>query len=62
MPPLATVDQRLRLIHQGEGHYRATLPAALENRWYLEVRGPDNDWRLTGEASLPAQGCAQIFL
>ncbi|WP_158222347.1 FixH family protein [Tamilnaduibacter salinus] len=59
---MATVDQRLRLIHQGEGHYRATLPAALENRWYLEVRGPDNDWRLTGEASLPAQGCAQIFL
>lgn len=51
-PTLGDRDQRVRLIHQGNGQYRATLPKALENRWYLEVRGPDNDWRLTGEATL----------
>lgn len=53
-PTLAEQDRRLQLQRVGEGLYEARLPRPLEGRWYLELRGPTNDWRLKGEAALPA--------
>ena len=38
---------------RGEGRYTASLNESLDGRWYLDLRGPDNDWRLKGEATLP---------
>lgn len=53
-PTLAEQDRRVQLQRVGEGLYEARLPKPLEGRWYLELRGPSNDWRLKGEAALPA--------
>ncbi|BES71074.1 FixH family protein [Marinobacter nanhaiticus D15-8W] len=53
-PTLEQQDRRLQLQRVGDGIYEASLPRPLEGRWYLELRGPTNDWRLKGEAALPA--------
>ncbi len=37
-----------------DGDYAANLNQPIEGRWYFDLRGPDNDWRLKGEANLPA--------
>lgn len=53
-PTLAERDRRIQLQRVGEGIYEARLPQPLDGRWYLELRGPSNDWRLKGQAALPA--------
>lgn len=53
-PTLAERDRRLQFQPTGGGHYEVRLPQSLEGRWYLDLRGPDNSWRLKGEAALPS--------
>ena len=52
-PTLTERDQTIQFRPTGEGQYTATLNQPIDGRWYLDLRGPDNDWRLKGEASLP---------
>lgn len=53
-PTLAERDRTIQLQPISGGRYSAVLPKGLDGRWYLDLRGPENQWRLKGETSLPA--------
>lgn len=53
-PTLAERDRTIQLQPTSGGRYSAALPKGLDGRWYLDLRGPENQWRLKGETSLPA--------
>lgn len=52
-PTLTEFDRTIQFRPTGQGQYTATLNQPIDGRWYFDLRGPDNDWRLKGEASLP---------
>ena len=52
-PTLTEYDRTIQFRPVGEGQYTATLNQPVDGRWYLDLRGPDNTWRLKGEARLP---------
>lgn len=54
-PTLAERDRTIQFRPVGEGQYAANLNQSIEGRWYFDLRGPDNKWRLKGESSLPSQ-------
>lgn len=53
-PTLAERDRTIQLEPVANGRYSATLPRNLDGRWYFDLRGPENLWRLKGETSLPS--------
>lgn len=53
-PTLADRDRRIQFQPVGDGLYEAKLPVVLDGRWYMELRGPENNWRLKGQAVLPS--------
>ncbi|MDX1456105.1 MAG: FixH family protein [Marinobacter sp.] len=53
-PTLEERDRTIQLSPVSEQDYSGQLPRDMEGRWYLDLRGPDNDWRLKGEMVLPA--------
>lgn len=53
-PTLADRDRTIQLQPSGSGQYTANLPRNIDGRWYLDLQGPSNDWRLKGEVNLPA--------
>lgn len=52
-PTLAEYDRTIQLRPSDNGQYIANLNQPIEGRWYFDLRGPENDWRLKGEASFP---------
>jgi uncharacterized protein len=52
-PTLADRDRTIQFRPSGNGQYTASLNQPIDGRWYFDLRGPDNDWRLKGEAYLP---------
>lgn len=54
-PTLADRDRTIQFQRTGTGHYRGQMLEDINGRWYYDLRGPDNEWRLKGEAQLPAQ-------
>ena len=52
-PTLAEYDRTIQFQPGGNGQYTASLNQPIEGRWYFDLRGPENDWRLKGEASFP---------
>ncbi|HCW89881.1 MAG TPA: nitrogen fixation protein FixH [Marinobacter sp.] len=59
-PTLSDQDRTVQLTRIGEGKYEARLNQDIDGRWYFDLRGPDNDWRLKGEAFLPASEPVQL--
>jgi len=55
-PTLAQNDRTIQFQSDGNGHYTGTILQDIEGRWYYELRGPDNQWRLKGEVWLPSDG------
>lgn len=55
-PTLAQNDRTIQFRSDGNGHYTGTMLHDIDGRWYYDLRGPDNKWRLKGEARLPAEG------
>ncbi|MDX1756568.1 MAG: FixH family protein [Marinobacter sp.] len=53
-PTLEERDRTIQLSPVSEQDYAGQLPRDMDGRWYLDLRGPDNDWRLKGEMTLPA--------
>lgn len=53
-PTIAERDRTVQFRAVGEGQYAASLNQPIEGRWYFDLRGPDNDWRLKGESNLPS--------
>ncbi|WP_372981401.1 FixH family protein, partial [Marinobacter sediminum] len=54
-PTLADRDRTVQFQKVGTGQYRGNMLEDIDGRWYYDLRGPDNDWRLKGEAWLPAE-------
>lgn len=54
-PTLADRDRTIQFQKVGDGQYRGNLLEEIDGRWYYDLRGPDNVWRLKGEAWLPAE-------
>ncbi len=59
-PTLSDQDRTVQLARIGEGKYEAKLNQDIDGRWYFDLRGPDNDWRLKGQAILPASEPIQL--
>ncbi|RBW49871.1 FixH family protein [Marinobacter sp. F3R11] len=55
-PTLAQNDRTIQFRNDGNGLYSGTMLQDIDGRWYYELRGPENHWRLKGEAWLPAEG------
>ncbi|HEY9119058.1 MAG TPA: FixH family protein [Marinobacter sp.] len=53
-PTLADRDRTIQFQSIGHGEYAANLNQPISGRWYFDLRGPDNNWRLKGESSLPS--------
>lgn len=53
-PTLADRDRTIQLQPVSGNRYSAALPKGMDGRWYLDLRGPENQWRLKGEISLPS--------
>ncbi|MBS3803441.1 MAG: FixH family protein [Oleiphilaceae bacterium] len=53
-PTLGDRDRTIQLQRAGGGQYTASVPPNIDGRWYLDLQGPSNDWRLKGEISLPS--------
>tara|TARA_Y100000589_G_scaffold279340_1_gene275275 strand:- start:1166 stop:1690 length:525 start_codon:yes stop_codon:yes gene_type:complete len=54
-PTLADRDRTIQFRNEGGGDYKGTMLQDIDGRWYYDLRGPDNTWRLKGEAWLPAE-------
>jgi hypothetical protein len=54
-PTLDKYDRVLQFRRESLGHYTAQMNENIEGRWYYDLRGPTNEWRLKGEAWLPAE-------
>lgn len=54
-PTLAERDRTIQFQSEGGGYYSGTMLQDIEGRWYYDLRGPDNKWRLKGEAWLPTE-------
>ncbi len=52
-PTIASYDRVIQFRPTGNGQYTATLNQPIDGRWYFDLRGPDNTWRLKGQAVLP---------
>lgn len=59
-PTLEEQDRKVQLTPIAEGKYQATVNQDMAGRWYFDLRGPDNDWRLKGEARLPSGAPIQL--
>lgn len=59
-PTLADRDRTIQFQRIAPGQYRGQLLEDIEGRWYYDLRGPDNRWRLKGEAWLPAENGLSI--
>ncbi|MGO1692768.1 MAG: FixH family protein [Marinobacter sp.] len=59
-PTLAQNDRTIQFRSDGNGHYTGSLLDDIDGRWYYELRGPDNQWRLKGEAWLPTENKLHI--
>ncbi|MBW4933537.1 FixH family protein [Marinobacter sp. F4206] len=53
-PTLADLDRTIQFQKTGTGQYSGKMLEDIDGRWYYDLRGPDNQWRLKGEAWLPA--------
>jgi len=54
-PTLDKYDRVVQFRRESLGHYTALMNEDIDGRWYYDLRGPTNDWRLKGEAWLPAE-------
>lgn len=54
-PTLADRDRTIQFQRITAGHYQGKMLEDIDGRWYYDLRGPGNDWRLKGEAWLPPE-------
>lgn len=59
-PTLSSEDRIIQLQADGSGYYTAKLATPFTGRWYLDIRGPSNEWRLKGETHLPRDSALEL--
>ena len=55
-PTLSDQDRTVQFREIAPGRFAGQLHEDIEGRWYYDLRGPANDWRLKGETRLPLEG------
>ena len=53
-PTLSGHDKTVQFTRVAPGEYRGQLFEQVSGRWYYDLQGPDNDWRVKGEVRLPS--------
>ena len=59
-PTLAGRDQDLRLMKQPDGSYLGILHEPVTGKWHLDLRDPEEQWRLKTEANLSQPTTIQL--
>lgn len=59
-PTLSAQDRIIQLQSAGGGYYTGNLHEPIDGRWYLDIRGPSNEWRLKGETNLPSETALRL--
>lgn len=54
-PTLSDQDRTVQFTQVAPGRFAGKLHSDIDGRWYYDLRGPANKWRLKGEAHLPAE-------
>lgn len=54
-PTMGEQDRVIQLSPAGPGRYRGQVAGNIDGRWYLDLSGPDSDWRIKGEGRFPAE-------
>ncbi|WP_323750657.1 FixH family protein [Marinobacter sp.] len=54
-PTLEERDRVIQFNRLSAGEYSGRTLEDLDGRWYFDLQGPDNDWRVKGELWLPAE-------
>jgi len=52
-PTIAKRDRVIQFRRTTRGEYTASLLENLNGRWYYDLQGPENNWRIKGEIHLP---------
>ncbi|QFS86797.1 MULTISPECIES: FixH family protein [unclassified Marinobacter] len=53
-PTMSERDRTIQFRRMAAGEYTGNLIEDMDGRWYYDLQGPDNDWRVKGEFWLPA--------
>ena len=53
-PTMSERDRTIQFRRMAAGEYTGNLVEDMDGRWYYDLQGPDNDWRVKGEFWLPA--------
>ncbi|MBN7769446.1 FixH family protein [Marinobacter daepoensis] len=59
-PTLSGEDKTVQFSRVAPGEYRGQLLEDVSGRWYYDLQGPDNDWRVKGELRLPSSAPIHI--
>lgn len=54
-PTQSSKDRVVQFQQRADGQYTGQLHEQFEGRWYYDLQGPTNEWRVKGEFSLPRQ-------
>jgi hypothetical protein len=54
-PTLSDQDRTVQFKQIAPGIFAGKLHEDIEGRWYYDLRGPANEWRLKGETRLPSE-------
>lgn len=54
-PTLSNQDRTVQFDQIAPGKFAGKLHEDIEGRWYFDLRGPANEWRLKGETRLPSE-------
>ena len=60
-PTLAHRDHSVKMRPVGDRLYAVKLDRQPQGHWYLDLRDPNNDWRLKGEIGLPDASVVKLF-
>lgn len=54
-PTMGEQDRTIQLRKISPGVYQGQVAGTINGRWYLDLSGPDNDWRIKGEGHFPSE-------
>lgn len=54
-PTQSDRDRIVQFRKISDGEYAGTMVGDMDGRWYYDLQGPENDWRVKGELWLPAE-------
>ncbi|KXS53539.1 MAG: hypothetical protein AWU57_2085 [Marinobacter sp. T13-3] len=59
-PTLSDKDRTIQFQKLANGEYSGQIHGNLDGRWYYDLKGPTNEWRVKGELYLPSRDAIAI--